>query len=155
MAPPNRFCYMISADVEKKFKKCLRNSNYSWIYDDIYNNLPLVEIAQKYLDLCEKKSHESVLTVLTESEIETDTDTDIESETLDFPKYSCVFSAYLLFKKGMRICKNNANYLVTHRDVLVSYFDDVYQTYDDICVGDLIYYLDGNDFFDWLDSIAY
>ncbi len=147
MTPPNRFCYMISTDIDKKLKKCLRNSNYSWIYDDIYNNLPLVEIAQKYLDLYEKKSRELVL-------IKTESETEFETETLDIPKYSCIFSAYLLFKKGTRICKNNANYIVTHREILASNFDDVFQTYDDICVGDLIYYLDGNDFFDWVDSIA-
>ncbi len=132
MTPPSVFKYYLSPRTKLLLNICLENTDYSWIYDDICSDIPLVQIAQKYLDLCEDSN-----------------------KSLGPTNRGCVFSAYISYMNNVDICYDNAKFIFENREMLVMKNDDQDSSYIDLCVKDLIFLLDGNFFYHWLRSIVH
>ena len=122
---------MTTIAFETKMNLCLRRSENAWITDDVISHIPVVEIAQKFLDI-------------------SGFDGNLRSSGPE-----SLFAAFVIFKNNGTIPFYNASYLRTRSGILgfTTIFAPQYARLE-FTVPELIRFLDGDNFFAWLEILA-
>jgi hypothetical protein len=127
-------------DFIEKMNLCKYNSylsSFNWIRKNIMDKIPVINIAEKYLDIYQ----------------------DLEYYNKFGQKSTCyeLFEAFYLYKNNLSINYKLARYLKHCIGIISSgcYFDDKYKfIIVFFSVKDIIKELDGNGFFIWLDNMC-
>lgn len=130
----------LNINLKKKIELCNYNSclsSFYFIKQCIMNNIPLIEITKKYLEIY----------------------SDVENNYISGQKSTCyeLFEAYYMYKNNIPINYKLARYLKYSAGILGSgfYFDEKYKfVMVFISVKDIIKELDGEQFFIWLNDMC-
>ena len=150
--------YITRYQHETNMDLCLRNSHYAWIYDDIYADVSITEIASKFLEKMEQEIAIFMESIKNQPQTLICSMSQVMMEKVFFPIVSgCreIFTAFLSFKNRKQINRDNAILVLQSTGIIVH---EMYLgspiSYSYITAKDLIHFMDGDRFNAYLLEIA-